>query len=375
VQTLTAEPRQNLTAEQVVGLIQDAPGVIIGSGLEIIDLGLNVIEDISADLAGGSVSRSSYATLHGSCKLGISRDLAWGSVLLRPYYTMTDGITLARFNLGAYYTSTPARELEQTPVTFDVDGFDMLLALDDPVGSSYAIDAGRAYLAEVEAILLALGYTAYAIDQTAAAKVLPTARVWVLDDNLSWLTIVNDLLAAVGYAGIWSDWDGRLRVNPYILPSGRGPEWTYNADRVTAMLGSSRSIVRDFFRTPNRWVFRRGNDMDGPAPVEGNGVYTVLNQDQGDTSIDGRGGRVITRAEALDVADHESLVSTADRLIDDDKRIAVKLTLTTFPNPLHWHFDRLHVDDPRMAGVSEILGTSWTLPLTGGDQTHEWTAL
>lgn len=375
MQPITAWPRNHLTAEQVTALIRDAPGVTVGAGAELIDMSLGVVEDISADLAGGSVSRSSYATLHGSCKLSISRDLAWGSALLRPYYTMTDGTIAARFNLGAYYTSTPARELERTPATFDVDGFDILLGLDDPVGSSYAIGAGRSYLAEVETILAGRGYTAYVIDQTHADKVLPTARVWTLDDNLTWLTVVNDLLDAVGYAGLWSDWDGRLHAGAYTLPSRRASEWSYTAERVTSMLGAQRSIIRDFFRTPNRWVFRRGNQTDGPPPIEGDGIYTVINTDQGDTSVEGRGGRVVTRSEALDVADQESLIAVGDRIADDDRRVAANVALTTFPNPLHWHFDRCHVADPRLAGVSQVLATAWTLPLGGGDQSHEWLAL
>ncbi|MFC0504214.1 hypothetical protein [Micromonospora costi] len=375
MQPITAAPRNTMTTAAVTRLLRDAPALTVGKGLELIDRNLQVIEDISADLAGGQVSRNSYANLHATATLSLSRELAWASALVRPYMTLSDGVDTARFNLGAFFTNVPEQPVDEQPVTYNVNGYDILHALYSPTGEAYAVDAGVSYLAEVERILQAQGYTRYLIDQTRADAVLPSAKVWPLDDQTRWLTIVNDLLAAVGYQGVWSDWDGQLRCQPYQLPRERAPEWLYDNGQATAMIGPGLVVARDYFEAPNRWVVVRQNDIDGPPPTEGAGVYTWTNEDQGDISVEGRDGRIITRVVYVDAADQAALERLAEVTIDADMRIPTQVRLSTSPNPLHWHFDLLVVDHAAVGRYSQVLGTSWTLPLDGGDMTHEWSVL
>ncbi|WP_146605721.1 hypothetical protein [Micromonospora craterilacus] len=374
MQPITAAPRDGLDPDTVVRLLRDAPAVTIGKGLELITTDLQVIEDISTDLAGGSVSRNSYATLHGTCQLSLSRALTWPSALVRPYMTISDGTDSARFRLGAFYTSAPVHKTGESPPTWDVAGYDILHGLHSPTGEAYAVDAGVSYLAEVEAILQAQGYTRYVIDQTRADAVLPSAKVWPLDDSTRWLTVVNELLAAIGYQGIWSDWDGQLRCQPYQRPSERAPEWLYDDGRATSMMNPTRDLERDLWEAPNRWVFVRQNDVDGPPPIEGAGIYTWTNNGLGDTSVEAR-GRVLTKVSYVDAADQQALEALAQVTIDADMRIPTTLRMATSPNPLHWHFDRLVVDEPAVGPYADVMATNWTLPLDGGDMTHEWSTL
>ena len=261
-------------------------------------------------------------------------------------------------------------------MTFDAAGYDILQALDTPVGESYAVDAGTGYLAAVETILLANGYTKYRIDQTSTATVLPSAKVWPITGTTpaTWLTVVNDLLAAIGYQGIWSDWDGQLIVQPYENPRDRPAEWLYDTGSLTSMLMPERSRIRDYFAAPNRWVAIRNNNIDSTPPVEGDGIYTYVNQADGDTSVEAR-GRTITSVLSFDAADQASLVQQATLTIGADMRLKTTIEASTSPNPLHWHFDRLTVDDPDNGGWFDALGTQWTLPLDGQPQTHQWAVL
>ncbi|MFD6565397.1 hypothetical protein [Micromonospora profundi] len=374
MQPTTAAPRHAFTDATIVGVLRDAPALTVGKGLELIDRNLQPLADLSDDLAGGTISRNSYATLHATASLALSRELAWQSAIVRPYMTVSDGTTTARFNLGAYYTAVPSRTYEQSPPVYDVTGYDILHGLYSPTGEAYAVDAGVSYLAAVEQILVEQGYTRYLIDYARGSSVLPSAKVWPLDDQTRWLTIVNDLLAAVGYQGIWSDWDGQLRCQPYQLPSERPPEWVYGGG-AASMLSPARSVDRDFFEAPNRWVFVRQNNVDDLPPYEGNGIHTYQNDYAGETSVEARDGRVITKVEFVDAADHEALVRQAQITIDADMRVATTVRVATSPNPLHWHFDRLLIDDPDLGRWADVLGTSWTLPLDGGDMQHEWTLL
>jgi hypothetical protein len=222
-------------------------------------------------------------------------------------------------------------------------------------------------------ILNSLGYLAYFVDFSMWSSTLPADRVWAFDDQTTWMTIVNDLLSAIGYQGIWSDWNGQLRIQPYQTPSDRAIEWVYETSDTTSMLGTDRQLTRDFFDAPNRWVIYRANSTEDAAPVPGDGMYVYVNDSDGDTSVAAR-GRVITRIESIDVADQASLVSRAQQIIDDDLHILATVDPgDCSSNPLHWHFDKILCVDQDLGPTFEALVTSWTLPLDGSAMKQAWT--
>ena len=377
MQPYVEPPRDDLTAAQVVQLLQDEESIKLTGGLEIIDINLTVIEDISDDLAGGNVERQSYADMHGTARLRISREIDWGGDLLRPYIIVSGGGIEARFNLGAYHPTTPDHPLEASPPTFDVEGYDILLRLNQPVGDAFSMAAGEDYLVKAEEILISLGYTQYIIDQSRAGTLAPGNRVWAFDDQITWLTIVNDLLGSIGYSGVWSDWNGRLRLESYINPIERSAEWYYSDDPLSTMLSTKRSVSRDYFAAPNRWVIYRSNLVEEETPTEGNGIYTYVNQSVGDTSVDARRGLVITRTLGIDVADQAALIDRANQTINADMQIPSLYNVEVSPNPLHWHFDRILVQDSASFPIADALVTQWSLPLPPdqGDMTQSWRIL
>lgn len=361
--------RSGLSAAQVTALIRDTPAVTVAAGLELVDLGLNVLDDLTPDFGGGTINRDNYATLHATGDLNIVRDLDWGTALVRPYMTMTGAVS-ARFNLGVYLTSSPRTEAGEMPVTHAVLCYDILKWLDTPVGEAYTVEAGTGYLTAAEAILTTNGILAYQIDQTRGTDVLPSPRSWAFDDHTTWLNIVNDLLAAVGYQGIWSDWDGRLRMQPYAAPVSRPAEWVYDAEPATSMIASKRAAVRDWFDAPNRWVFFWAKDPATAPPVDGNGLYVFVNQTNGPTSVAARGRTISARPQQVDAVDQAALVALAGQSIDADMRLKTTFEVATFPNPLHWHFDKTTLADPALGPVQDVLSVSWSLPLNGADMTH-----
>lgn len=375
MQPVIEPPRSHLTEAQVRYLIEEAPSLIVGKGLELTDLQQSTVEDISTDFEGGTVERSSYATLHGTARLDIARVLPWGSAVVRPYLTLSDGLITARFNLGAYFTNTPRRPTRQQPPLFDVTCYDLLYGLDTVVGDAYSVAAGDLILDRVEAILIARGYTRYIIDRSRADAVAPDSKSWAMDQAVHWLTIVNDLLAMVGYQGVWADWNGYLRCGPYSRPVERPYEWYLSADSFTSILGDDASVEFDYHDAPNRWVGVRANNIDDAAPVEGDGVYTYQNDTNGPTSVEGRANLVITRQESIDVASHADLITAVQSMADADMSIPTTIAAETGVLPLAWHFDRYLVDDPDIGVPSEVLGTAWTLPLDGSNMTHSWTVL
>lgn len=375
MQPLTIGPRSAYTADQITALIRDTPSPEIDSGLELIDMNLEVVDTLTTDFLGGSVVRDSYATLHGSATLELGRRLDWGTALVRPFATV-DGV---RFDQGAYFTEVPVWAGGASREFFSVQGQDILSLLADRVGAAYAVAAGAPILTEVAAILTRQGFRKFAIDPSRASAVMPSARVWPMDDNTTWLTIVNDLLAAVGYQGIWSDWTGMLRCEVYRSPVERGSEWTYETTSLKSQLPIERTGSRDLYNAPNRWIAVRRNNIEGAAPVEGDGVYTYVNQSTGPTSVEARGGRVITAPLiSIDAADQAALVAAVQARAAADMSSPVKyeLSLPSPGQPLSWHMDRVKVIDPEI-GLADVLVTKWTYHLAPSkdDMPQLWTVL
>lgn len=376
MQPLVNSARTGLTEAQVYALVKTDPAVKIGRGMELVTRNLDVLSDISSDLRECSVSRNNYDTLHGHAQFTLAGKLQWGQAIVRPYMTITNGTITARFNLGAYFTSTPDNVEDQLPATFNVEGYDMLNALNTLVGDSYAINIGDSYLTKIEDILTAQGYTQYAIDPSRRDTVATSARAWPINETTTWLTIVNDLLTAIGYRGIYSDWNGRLICESYLSPAQRSIEWVYDRGLYTSQLVPGTTIVHDYFAAPNRWVGIRSSTQDttGTATlVEGNGIYTFINATDGETSVEAR-QQTITKVISVDVADQAALVAAVQSEVARDKAINTTLTANTSANPLHWHFDILSVETTSM-GVLKVQETEWSLNLVDGRMSHSWAVI
>ena len=367
MQSLTAAPREALTTAQVTDVLT-GPSLSVSAGLELLDATDALVEDISDDLLGGTVKRSNYATIHGTVDLSVSRALAWGAARVRPYMTLSNDDTDARFNLGVYVLATPERQIGETPETFGVQGYDKLYLLQGEIGDTYTVASGVAYLTAIRDVITASGVGGQVLlDATAAATTLPAARVWPLVENEAptYLRVINDLLDAIGYRGLWADENGAFRSEPYQAPSVRAIEWTFSADDVnTTLVGEDRTLVEDRWNTPNWWRFVRKNLA--AAPTEGAGYYTVTNQSDGATSIDALG---FTRRKTvfLDAADQASLVTQGDRIVQKDRRVSSILDVTTAPLPIAGHFDVASWVDAAAGGTRKVLARSWELPLTGED--------
>jgi len=374
LQGLLTSPRENLTTETIQRLLTDASSIHVDLGCELLDQSLLVIHDISefVERQGGSVRRQSFANIHAELSITLTEELDWGQAIIRPYMVISADGDSARFNLGAYYTNAPTRDLSRIPITYEVKGVDILHRLATPVGDAHFEATGTGYLAAVEAILIDQGFTSYIIDPQKITSVLPADRIWPMQDQITWLTVVNDLLAAINYQGIWSDWNGALRVQPYIAPVNRASEWTYDTDSIRGNISPDRSVTFDFYEAPNRWVAVRNNNLADETPEEGNGIFTYINDFDGPTSVAARGGRVITKTIQVEAADQASLEEQARVTIAADKDVATTYSLKTVPNPLHWHFDRLTLNDNALTQPVEVLGYAWELPLDGGDMGHTW---
>lgn len=368
MQPRSAAPRTHLSTSQVEAILK-GESVEVSAGMERVDASGTVLEDLSDALAGGTVSHNNYATIHSTCRLLIQDTLDFGSARVRLFLTLKGQDEEARFDLGTYVLSTPARNVGEYPQTFDVEGYGVLTFLNTPAGMTYQVPAGANVVDEVRTILDTYGAgTPHFIEESSAT--LASARVWPLDEGTTWLHIVNDLLRSIGFRGLWEDWTGRFRSEPYSSPANRAVEWHYDADAATTILHEDGQVEADYFDTPNRWVFVRQDPAAADISVPGSSdVYEVTNQSDGPTSIDAR-GFTRTAVHFLDAVDSAALQAQGDSIVDRDKRLDRTYRIATEANPLHWHFDVVTLHDTDLGSVPKLVSHEWTLDLGEGSMTH-----
>jgi hypothetical protein len=359
-----------LTVAERRALIE-ADQLTVDAGCELLDADGNLIEDISDDLVaeGSSVARSMYRTIHGSCRLNLSKELQWGSQRLRPYLLLsTTGDVFYRWNLGVFLPSTPERVIGATPAVWSVDGFDKLDILNTPLAASTTVAAGDNILDAVTALLNDAGETRVAFDPTAATEVAASARVYSLVGDWTLLTVCNDLLSSVGYEALWVDRDGVYRSAPYTAPTDRSTVWEYNADNDTTTVGLDRTSTQDYYRAANV-IVAISDSPNGDIPTDGDGIYTLTNEADGLTSIGARGGRQIVRHLRGNYETQAALIVAANTAMNAEKRVANYVSLNVSPNPVHGHFDVVRFTDSAFPVDGRFLVTDWELPLNGADMT------
>ncbi len=342
--------------------------VQIAVGLELLDENDVLLADISTNFLGGVVARNMNATIHGTARLRIAQTLNWHNQRLRPYLVATELISGAfeRFDLGIYLPETPSRS-GNLPDTYDVEAYDKLVILDHPHGVAATALAGTRVVTKVEE-LLNDRVLPHLIDQSSAA-IVPSTQSWPLDSQNTTLRIVNDLLASINYRALYVDRNGVFRSEAYQPPQLRAPVFHYDASSPRTIIGEQITEEIDLFTIPNWWVFIR-DDPAQPAPVEGDGLYTVINATDGVTSIVSR-GRTINKVVRLEAADQASLVALGNQIVQQDRQPSAHLEFSAVPNPHHWHADSVTVTSDELGLGAVVFGEqSWSLPLDGSDMSH-----
>lgn len=384
MQLVTAGPRSGHDRATVLDAIHST-NIEYEYGLERLNSNLQVVEDLTPYMRGGKVTRIMSAMTHGSCSLHISKALDWGTVFVRPY-SLQNGI---RFNHGVYALITPKTITGADILSYEVVGYDRLYTLNREVGDTWVAGKGEGVLGEVERAASNAGVGGLLLDGTARAKTLPKAMVFPLIPQrgggggnakpATWLYIINELLKSIGYRALWADENGFLRSEPWTDPKSRGADYLMSDGIIRdsgkvfqTLLTATRTVTEDPWRAPNKWIFVRSNyptkdanGNDSPPPSEGNGIYTVVNQSDGITSIDER-GVVWPVQHSINAADQASLVTQGNSIVSDDRTMSTTIGLTTAPFPLAWHEDVFDVHDYEADTWFKVKALRWDLDLRVG---------
>jgi len=350
------------TADRVA--LVESEFVAVDAQLLLLDADLAYIDDITDDFvpAMSSVSMSIDRAVHRTARLAVSRQLVWGSQRLKPYLLLSDDkVTWYRWPLGVFLPSMPQRRAGSSPEVYEVDCFDPLDVLNSQAAAT-SVASGDNVVDAVEALITAEGES-HTI--TASSTTASSDRPYPIADNWTSLDIANDLLESIGYEKLWANAAGVCRSAPYRSPADRPTVWTYSTSTSSTSVGEQRWSVRDYYRAGNV-IYGINDDPANDVPVDGDGLYTLTNQSDGETSIDARGGRTIRIVVSGSYASQAALETAVQARMDAEKRVADIVELTVSPN-IHSTHDVVRFIDPDLSIDGRFLVTAWDLPLGGGD--------
>lgn len=385
MQGLNEAPRQNVLASDVTNLIYKDPAVQISYGCRWLDSHLTYKGQLDTFMAkGSSVSRDESATIQGTCTLNINSDAPINTVtdFVQPTITLTNdkGIS-ATFYLGVYTLQTPDYDNSSRPAVLPFTGYDLLYFLQQPVGDSIQANAGDNPIDKATSVI-GMAFPGAALVVTPTTKTLPVNLVWPFDasgSGYTYLDIVNELLKAAGYNALWVDWNGKFILEPYVKPSLRSIEATFDITSSTNIMAVARTSTQDLFTVPNFWQFIM-NNIAG-SPVEGTTQFTYNDVSVTNPGSQANRGRILNKKiEYVTAADYGTLYQLGVAQIVSDLSPSEVFTITTFPMPLAWHQDQITYVDNNIADIApqksnnrHTQSLTWTIPLDEGGGDMSWT--
>lgn len=290
---------------------------------ELLNRDLSPAGEIDVEHGSGQIDESIYTDIGASGRCtSLDTDVDWDQHLLRPILTV-DGVEHVQ---GTFIPAVGETATTRTRQTAPVTLYDRTLILRQtrtPVSQS--IPAGQRVTDMVGLILSMAGDTRWNITPSDAELAAP--MVW--EPRTPLIRMVNDLLGAINYFGVWVDLDGTFTAAPYVAPADRPivhgfsrdfqPEWVRGLDT---------------FSAPNRITL-----TTRPPDEETPGLLAVAtNEDPAHPLSYPRRGRWIDDGEDnVDAASQAVLDALAARRLAEASTVAAKLSITHpwLPLPRH----------------------------------------
>lgn len=314
--------------------------------------------------ASGSIDCDTTAKIVRGGKLNIREinDVNYVNERIRPKMKVKTDRGWLTYSLGIYLLSSPNTSCENESYLKETEIYDKSTILEEDkftVRQRYA--AGTGYTDNVVLILNSAGIVKTNI--TASDKEL-TADI-EFEIGTSKLDAINTLLKSINYNNLYFDSNGTACVTPYVLPSLRNEEDTYQT--------SDNSIVypksvknSDLFNCPNIIVrYCENPDRDDEL------IATYTNDSKTDElSTVNRRRNIVDVESVFDIADQETLEDYVARLAEE-KQVYETICFDTALMPHHSYLDCLNVNIESNNFTGKCIETRWSMDLrVGGRMSH-----
>lgn len=274
----------------------------------------------------GSVTLSATSRLRASGRLWLtetSQQIDWLRAHCRVYYEPQG---LPGWPVGTFVMSAPTTSVDDHQRTREVELLSMLSYVDrDAFANIWTVEK-RLVLPQDLCVLARRSGARVVGDYTQFQQRKSAEGEYAYDAGTSVLTVVNDLLASIGYAALRPDGWGTLHAAPYVRPARRPTVFTFSeGDR--AVHSASWTIDRDVFNVPSKVVCVGAGDSVG-APLVG----VAENTDPSSPYSTPSRGRPIVHVETGVKATSQTDINTfARRLLIEKSTPAATLVIKHMP--------------------------------------------
>lgn len=265
-----------------------------------------VQEEASANdldgVTGGSLDFVANASIKGGGSITIvdrGQDIDWLNDRIKIYYTV-DGY--GETALGVFLFSEAPESWSDTGRTYAVKLLDKNTILDqDAVEENTLVASGTVVTDQVATYLSNQNQAV-----TPSTATLAGPQTW--EPGTSYLRIINDLLATIGYFSMFPNGDGQFIVKPYVLPASRPIVWEFLDGENCIYIPDFTNDV-DLFSIPNRFIAVGQGDGDTAALVS---TYTNTDPDSPYSTVS-RGRTIVAVETGIEAADQTTLDNYARR--------------------------------------------------------------
>jgi hypothetical protein len=212
-------------------------------------------------VTGGSAEVVAQSVLGGSGSLELDHtsDVDWMSHRVRA--TFHDGEL--SWPVGTFLLTSPTEGHDDNlgVVSYSVGLLTKMNVLaEDTVEDRYSVAAGTQVVPRVVSLIKSAGESRIAA--TDSTSTLTSGLTW--EAGTSKLTIINDLLQAIGYWSLWCDGSGLFRVEPYVNPADRPVSLTFEHGEASIHFPDWEK-EQNLSDVPNMFIAKgQGDEVDPP---------------------------------------------------------------------------------------------------------------
>lgn len=281
---------------------------------------------------------------------------------IKPYMEieMPDGVWL-EFPLGVFLLNSPTRADQVKGVYRDIEAYDQLVILQEDKATWNRTFWGYPN-EEVTRLLVSLGFNRKYINIPPTTK----SGVWNFPIGTPVIEIINKMLDTAGYTPLWVDSNGVFRSSPYVLPTNRPSEYTYEDNELSVTYNGMNEEL-DLFNTANYIIVIQSNVEKTPL-----WKARANNDPLSPLSTVSTGRRIVDYREVDNLNTQTEVDAYAERILQETSMAYQKIKFNTALMPFHEYQDCLRVRYSELEVDDRYIETSWKMQLkVGGEMEHE----
>ena len=331
----------------------------------------NIIEDVSDRFIseGSYIRRDSTAEIDGTALFNFTdvEDFDFGRHLLVPVleFIDTDGNEASRkYRMGKWVLQPPDIPLDRNELV-SVSCLDTVSLLSSNIEAEFSISPGTNVLSAILSLLRRHGITG--LSGVVGEDGLPleigyelaTYGNWNLEDNITYLDIINQLLEVSAYVGMYINRDGKLASHPWTPLRQNEIQWDFDYNVGSGIVPPTKRLGQRE-QVPNVWI---GSAVALDQPGDEERIRLELREGtRSPYAIEAQGGRRNAKVLKLQVGSIEQLQRALIQLQEEDITRMEQVEIHCSPLPNLWQSPTCRVNIAELDLINRIgICREWTL--------------